>query len=153
MRLVGLASAAGISIACAESCTGGGLGAALTAVPGASAVFSGGVIAYSNRVKQDLLGVPQAVLDTEGAVSERCALEMAHGVRRLMKTEVAVSITGIAGPGGGTAEKPVGTVCFGLESAAGGRACTSVFPGSRDDVRRASVEFALELLIQEVGSA
>jgi nicotinamide-nucleotide amidase len=100
----------GETLAVAESCTGGGLGAALAAVPGASDVFRGGVIAYANAVKQELLGVPAALLDSHGAVSDPVALAMAEGVRRAIGASWAIAVTGIAGPGGGTVEKPVGLV-------------------------------------------
>ncbi|MCP9834120.1 competence/damage-inducible protein A [Cyanobium sp. Aljojuca 7A6] len=100
----------GQTLAVAESCTGGGLGAALVAVPGASEVFLGGVIAYANAVKQDLLGVPAALLDAHGAVSDPVAEAMAAGARRLTGATWAVAVTGIAGPGGGTEEKPLGLV-------------------------------------------
>ena len=91
----------------AESCTGGGIGSAITSVAGSSAVFMGGVISYDNSVKHGVLGVPDDVLSTKGAVSSECAAAMAAGARRLLETDLAVSITGIAGPGGGSAEKPV----------------------------------------------
>jgi nicotinamide-nucleotide amidase len=100
----------GETLAVAESCTGGGLGAALAAVPGASDVFRGGVIAYANAVKQELLGVPAALLDSHGAVSDPVALAMAEGARRAIGASWAIAVTGIAGPGGGTVEKPVGLV-------------------------------------------
>jgi nicotinamide-nucleotide amidase len=100
----------GETLAVAESCTGGGLGAALAAVPGASDVFQGGVIAYANAVKQALLGVPAALLETHGAVSDPVAMAMAEGARRATGATWAIAVTGIAGPGGGTVEKPVGLV-------------------------------------------
>ena len=100
----------GQTLGVAESCTGGGLGAALTAVPGSSSVFEGGVIAYSNAVKQQLLGVPQDVLDRHGAVSEQVVIAMAQGVRQRLACDWGVAISGVAGPGGGTADKPVGLV-------------------------------------------
>ena len=100
----------GQSVAVAESCTGGGLGAALAAVPGASDVFLGGVIAYANRVKQQVLGVPEALLETHGAVSDPVAEAMAEGARRLTGADWGLAITGVAGPGGGSEQKPVGLV-------------------------------------------
>ena len=136
-----------LTCATAESCTGGGVGNAITAVPGSSAVFWGGVISYDNSVKRDVLGVPENVLATVGAVSQECAAAMAKGVRRLLKTDLAVSVTGIAGPGGGTTEKPVGLVWFGLATAAGVKTGSKVFPGDRAAIRAAAIEHALGLLL------
>jgi nicotinamide-nucleotide amidase len=109
----------GQTLAVAESCTGGGLGAALAAVPGASDVLMGGVIAYANSVKQGLLGVPAALLDTHGAVSDPVASAMAEGVRRSTGADWALAITGVAGPGGGSGEKPVGLVHIAVAGPAG----------------------------------
>ena len=136
-----------MTCATAESCTGGGVGFAITGVSGASAVFWGGIISYDNSVKRDVLGVPEEVLATKGAVSSECAASMAAGVRRLLKTDLAVSLTGIAGPGGGSAEKPVGLVWFGLSSAQGTTTERKVFPGDRVTVRAAAIEHALQLLL------
>ena len=136
-----------LTCATAESCTGGGAGGAITAVSGSSAVFWGGVISYDNSVKHGVLGVPEEVLATKGAVSPECAAAMAEGVRRLLKTDLAVSLTGIAGPGGGSVEKPVGLVWFGLVSAKGTTAESRIFPGDRAAVRAAAVEHALRLLL------
>ena len=111
LRLLG---EAGQTLAVAESCTGGALGAALTAVPGSSAAFSGGVIAYSNAVKQQLLGVPAALLDEHGAVSEPVVKAMAEGLLSRYHCDWGIAISGVAGPGGGTVEKPVGMVCLAL---------------------------------------
>ena len=136
-----------ITCATAESCTGGGVGYAITAVPGSSAVFMGGIISYDNSVKRDVLGVPEEVLATNGAVSSECAAAMAEGARRRLKTDLAVSITGIAGPGGGSAEKPVGLVWFGLASAKGVATEKMVFPGGREAVRSAAIDHALDMLL------
>ena len=111
LRLLGTA---GQTLAVAESCTGGALGAALTAVPGSSAAFAGGVIAYSNAVKQQLLGVPASLIDQHGAVSEPVAKAMAEGLRSRIHCDWGIAISGVAGPGGGTVDKPVGMVCFAL---------------------------------------
>jgi len=111
LRLLGTA---GQTLAVAESCTGGALGAALTAVPGSSAAFAGGVIAYSNAVKQQLLGVPASLIDQHGAVSEPVAKAMAEGLRSRIHCDWGIAISGVAGPGGGTVDKPVGMVCLAL---------------------------------------
>ena len=136
-----------LTCATAESCTGGGVGFAITGVSGSSAVFWGGVISYDNSVKHGVLGVPEEVLATKGAVSSECAAAMAEGVRRLLKTDLAVSLTGIAGPGGGSEEKPVGLVWFGLASATGVTTEKKIFSGDREAVRAAAIEHALRLLL------
>ncbi len=133
--------------ATAESCTGGGVAHAITSVPGSSAVFAGGVVSYANSVKRDVLGVPEKTLAEHGAVSSECAVAMADGVRRLLGTDMAVSLTGIAGPSGGSAEKPVGLVWFAVSCASGTVAEKQIFGGDRDAVRSAAVEHALQLLI------
>lgn len=145
-RLVALLNARGLVCATAESCTGGGVGSAITSVPGSSSVFSGGVISYANEVKRDVLGVPDDVLATKGAVSSECAAAMAEGARRLMHADMAVSLTGIAGPDGGSAEKPVGLVWFGLSTSDGVRTERAIFPGNRAQVRAAAVDHALGML-------
>ena len=136
-----------LTCATAESCTGGGVGYAITGVPGSSVVFWGGIISYDNSVKQGVLGVPEEVLATKGAVSSECAAAMAEGARRLLKTDLAVSVTGIAGPGGGSLEKPVGLVWFGLASKTGTVTEKRIFPGDREAVRTATIEHALCLLL------
>ncbi len=145
-RLVELLKARGLTCATAESCTGGGVGSALTAVPGSSAVFLGGVISYANAVKHDVLGVSAATLDTVGAVSPETAAQMAEGARRLTKADLAVSVTGIAGPDGGSAEKPVGLVWFGLATPGGTRTERAIFAGDRAAVREQAVRHALGML-------
>lgn len=106
-------------IGTAESCTAGMIASEIGDIPGASDVFAGGIVSYANEVKMNVLGVPSAVLEAHGAVSEECASHMARGALRVLDTDIAVSVTGIAGPGGGTEEKPVGTVCFGVAMADG----------------------------------
>ena len=145
-RLVALLNARGLDCATAESCTGGGVGSAITSVPGSSSVFAGGVISYANEVKRDVLGVPESVLAEKGAVSSECAAAMAMGVRRLLNVDVAVSLTGIAGPGGGSAEKPVGLVWFGIATAYGARTERVIFSGDRARIRAAAVVHALGML-------
>lgn len=136
----------GLTLAVAESCTGGLLGMRITEVPGASDYFRGGVIAYSNAVKERVLGVPKAVLETQGAVSAECAQAMAEGVRRLLQADLALAITGIAGPTGGTPEKPVGLVYIALAHPGGVEVERHEFRGSRQGVRWSAAEAALSLL-------
>jgi nicotinamide-nucleotide amidase len=109
-----LLKARGLTVTFAESCTAGLVANRLTNVPGSSAYFHGGILAYANTIKERLLGVPAALLAAHGAVSEEVAAAMAEGARRTIGSDIAVAITGIAGPDGGTAEKPVGTVCFAI---------------------------------------
>lgn len=149
-RLVSFLAARRLTCATAESCTGGGIGAALTSVPGASAVYKGGIISYANEAKENLLGVSSATLARHGAVSPETAAEMAKGARARLKTDWAVSVTGIAGPDGGTPEKPVGLVWFGVASARGVHTESRRFPGGRDEVRAATVAHALDLLLEEL---
>ena len=144
--LVALYKARGMTCATAESCTGGGVGSAITAVAGSSAVFYGGVISYDNSVKENVLGVSGEVLRTVGAVSPECAAQMATGARRLLKTDVAVSVTGIAGPDGGSDEKPVGLVWFALATADGVRTEKAIFAGDRAKVREQAVVHAVGML-------
>ncbi|HEY5275049.1 MAG TPA: nicotinamide-nucleotide amidohydrolase family protein, partial [Coriobacteriia bacterium] len=140
------AHGARVTIATAESCTGGLVGGALTEVPGSSAVYVGGAVTYSDEVKTSLLGVDPALLRTFGAVSDAVAMAMASGARDVTGADLAVSVTGIAGPEGGTAEKPVGTVWFGVADAQGVRAEMRRFGGDRHFVRERSVMTALDLL-------
>lgn len=152
-RLVGVLAEKDLTCATAESCTGGGIGSVITGIPGSSAVFTGGIISYDNSVKRDVLGVPEDVLMEKGAVSAECAAAMADGVRQRLKTDLAVSVTGIAGPGGGTEEKPVGLVWFGLSSPSGTIAEKKIFSGDREAVRTAATEHALSLLIDAAEAA
>ena len=145
-RLVDLLKARGLVCATAESCTGGGVGSAITAVPGSSAVFAGGVISYSNEVKRTVLGVKAETLASVGAVSSETAAQMAEGARKLLKADLAVSLTGIAGPDGGSAEKPVGLVWFGLATKDGVRTEKAIFCGNRARVREQAVMHALGML-------
>ncbi|MBW7933060.1 MAG: competence/damage-inducible protein A [Gemmatimonadaceae bacterium] len=138
--------ASGHRIAVAESCTGGMLGARLTAVPGSSDVMLGGIIAYHNDVKMHALGVRAETLQAHGAVSEETAREMAAGVRRALGAEVGVSITGIAGPDGGTPDKPVGTVCIAADVAGTVQSFRAMMIGDRSEVRQRSAQSALSLV-------
>ena len=143
-------------IVTAESCTGGWIGKALTDISGSSAWYRGGVVSYSNALKESLLGVKRATLDAHGAVSEATAREMAIGALEALGGDVAVAVTGIAGPDGGTAEKPVGTVWFAWAvrsvDSVRVRALHQVLAGDRDSVRRSTVERALnEVLSLDLG--
>ncbi len=138
----------GKTLATAESCTGGGIGAALTAVPGSSAVYLGGVISYTDEVKNQVLGVSRELLDRCGAVSPWVAGEMAGGVRRLLHADIAVSVTGLAGPGGDDRRTPVGMVYIGYEDAKQASVHHFCFSGDRDAVRSQAVTEALKLILQ-----
>ena len=129
----------------AESCTGGLLGAVFTSIPDASKVFWGGVISYDDSAKRSLLGVPESSLHRHGAVSEEVAVAMARGVRELAATTWSVAVTGIAGPSGGTPEKPVGTVWIAIDGPVA-HVRLHRFDGSRDVVREATVNNAISLL-------
>jgi nicotinamide-nucleotide amidase len=143
----------GETLAVAESCTGGGLGERITSVPGSSDVFLGGVVSYSNELKATLLGVSQTTLSTHGAVSEECAREMAEGVCRATGATWGVSVTGVAGPDGGTAEKPVGLVYTGVSGPDGTTIERNEFPGGREAVRERSQKWALLQLRKRVSGA
>jgi nicotinamide-nucleotide amidase len=138
--------ARGERLAVAESCTGGVLGSRLTAIPGASDTFVGGVIAYDNAVKTALLDVPDAMLAEQGAVSEAVVGAMAAGAQRRFGVAAALAVTGIAGPSGGTPEKPVGTVWLAARHGDQTRALKRIFPGARDEIRARSAQAALDLL-------
>lgn len=135
-----------LTLALAESCTGGLVAARLTSVPGSSAFLERAYVAYGNRSKVELLGVDARLIEEHGAVSEEVARAMAQGARRAASAAVAVAITGIAGPTGGTAEKPVGLVFIALDGAAGDRVRRLHFPGDRDRVRRQACVVALEMV-------
>ena len=141
-----LLGARGWTGATAESCTGGMVAAALTDIAGSSAAFTGGVVAYSNPLKRDLLGVPEGILEEHGAVSAETAAAMAAGARARLGADAAVAVTGIAGPGGGTEEKPVGLVYLHVSSPAGDDARRMDIPGSREAVRGRAATAALQLL-------
>jgi len=136
------------TLATAESCTGGWIAKCCTDLAGSSAWFERGFVTYSNEAKQDLLGVDASILQAEGAVSEAVARQMAEGARRHAGVDVALSVTGIAGPDGGTADKPVGTVWFGWSTGVG-RTTTErmLFDGDRDAVRRQTVGHSLRRLL------
>ncbi|HSO06547.1 MAG TPA: nicotinamide-nucleotide amidohydrolase family protein [Pelomicrobium sp.] len=137
-------TAKGWMLATAESCTGGWVARVATSVSGSSAWFERGFVTYSNGAKQEMLGVREATLAAAGAVSEETVAEMAAGALERSRAQVAVAVSGVAGPTGGTAAKPVGMVCFAWASPAGLRAETRRFDGDRDAIRRQSVAVALE---------
>lgn len=139
----------GKTLATAESCTGGGIGAALTAVPGSSAVYKGGIISYTNYVKHTLLGVDEQMLSREGAVSAPVAQAMASGVRGALHADIAVSVTGLAGPGGDEYGNPVGTVYIGYADEASIISREFHFKGDRQAVRLQAVIAALELVLEK----
>lgn len=143
-----LETLAGKTLATAESCTGGGIGAALTSVSGASAVFKGGIISYCNEIKHNLLGVDWEILNTFGAVSAPVAEAMARGARRALETDAAVSVTGLAGPNGDEFGNPVGTVFIGYSEEARTISREFHFPGDREAVRRAAITQALTLILE-----
>ena len=137
----------GLSLALAESCTGGLLASRITDVPGSSAYFLGGIVAYAYEAKADLLGVAWDTLNTRGAVSRETVLEMAQGVRSRMKADLGLSVSGIAGPDGGTPEKPVGTTWIGLAAEEGAWAKIFQFAGDREGNKMSAAEAALSLLV------
>lgn len=143
-----LAALKGKTLATAESCTGGGIGAAITAVPGSSEVYKGGIISYTNWVKSRILGVDQTLLDRFGAVSAPVAESMAQGARRVLKTDVAVSVTGLAGPGGDEFGNPVGLVFIGYSDKNQTISKKFLFPGDRETVRQSAVTEALKLILE-----
>ena len=134
------------TITCAESCSGGRIAAAITAVSGASEVFHGSVVAYSNDIKQRWLGVDNEVLETYGAVSRQCVEQMLTGVIKLADADYAVAVSGIAGPTGGTPQKPVGTVFIGIHTPSSQEVFHCFFHGNREEIQAQSVQFAMEKL-------
>ena len=146
-EVIALAIKAGKTLGTAESCTGGGIGQALTAISGSSAAYEGGVISYSNAVKTAVLGIPNEIIEFYGAVSEPVASAMALQARGMLGVDIAVSVTGIAGPGGGSDDKPVGMVCFGIADGGPARTQTMQFGDlGRDGVRATTIIHALDLL-------
>lgn len=149
-RVVDKAVEKGLTLATAESLTGGLIAGALTAIPGSSAVVKGGVVSYVNEVKRNVLGVCEKDLDEFGAVSEQVACQMASGARQTLGSDIAVAVTGIAGPSGAEPGKPVGTVWIGLATSSSSAAHVFHFEGSRSDVRRSTVAQALVFFEQEL---
>lgn len=144
--------ALGYSMATAESCTGGWVAKILTDIPGSSAWFDRGFVTYTNESKQEMLGVRYETLENHGAVSEETVCEMVHGALENSRATMALAISGIAGPGGAVAQKPVGTVCFAWGHRDGNLwSCRERFEGDRDDVRRQAVALALEEMLDYLG--
>jgi nicotinamide-nucleotide amidase len=145
--LIAACRSKGVRVATAESCTGGLIAAALTAIAGSSDVVDGGFVAYSNEAKNQMIGVPMPLIEARGAVSEEVAAAMAEGALVRSRAGIAVSVTGVAGPAGGSAGKPVGLVCFGL-ARTGSPAITErrIFPGDRAAIRAAAVAHAFNMI-------
>jgi nicotinamide-nucleotide amidase len=142
--------AGGATLATAESCSGGLIAHRLTGVPGASAYFLGGVVAYSNQAKIDLLGVDPIDIETHGAVSERVAAQLAEGARTRFQADWGIGVTGIAGPTGGTADKPLGLVFLALAGPNGTTVRREEFSGTRDAVKTGTTETALRMLLESI---
>ena len=136
------------TVTCAESCTGGRIAAAITSVSGASEIFPGSVVTYANEIKHLWLGVDEEILSTYGAVSRQCVEQMLTGVIRLAGTDYAIAVSGIAGPTGGTPEKPVGTVYIGIQTPFSQEVFQCFFHGNREQIQDQSVSFALEKLAE-----
>jgi PncC family amidohydrolase len=151
-RLQARCVARGLTLATAESCTGGLVAHVVTEVPGSSAYLIGGVVAYSNAVKEHELGVPADVLDAHGAVSAQVAVAMAEGVRSRLSTDLGVAVTGVAGPDGGTEAKPVGLVYVAVAGDGEPLVRRFQWPGDRTDNKRDSARAALEMLLERVGA-
>lgn len=137
----------GKTLVTAESCSGGGIGAALTAVPGSSAVYKGGIISYTNWVKENVLNVPSKMLMTMGAVSSEVAKAMAEGARKTLQADVAVSVTGLAGPGGDEFGNPVGTVFIGYADKFRSESVACYFTGDREEIRNQAIYTALKVVL------
>lgn len=149
LKTAAVAALRGKTIATAESCTGGGVGQALTSVPGSSAVFKGGIVSYCDEIKHKLLGVPEAMLQEFGAVSAPVAEAMARGAKAALDTDAALSVTGLAGPGADDFGNPVGTVFVGWCDE---KRCFSRryhFSGDREEVRRQAIEKSLQLIVEQ----
>ncbi len=153
-RAVAALAEAGLTLGCAETDTGGGIGAALIDVPGVSRVFRGGVTAYANGPKRDLLGVPDATLQSHGSVSEETTLAMAEGARRVFATDVAIAESGVTGPGGGTPGRPVGTVWIACAGPGERRVSERrVWPHDRAGNKQATIARALEMILEAAQAA
>ncbi len=154
--LVNELTASGKAVATAESCTGGWIAKAITDIPGSSAVFGYGIVSYSNGAKESVLGVQNQTLEDHGAVSKPAVEEMSKGSLRLSGADIAVAVSGVAGPDGGTEDKPVGTVCFAWAIRDGSnvkiQSCCQHFDGDRDLIRELTVVHALQGLRERIAS-
>lgn len=151
VRIYRQLSSMGKTLVTAESCSGGLIAHRITNVPGASEYFVGGVVAYSNRIKELLIGVAPATLERHGAVSAATAQEMAEGARRRFDADYGLAVTGLAGPSGGSAEKPIGLVYIAVASEAGARVTRNQFDGDRESIKRQTAETALRQLLEVLG--
>ena len=142
-----ISALAGRTLVTAESCTGGGIGAAITSIPGSSSVYKGGIISYTNWVKENLLNVDAEVLNACGAVSPAVAKAMAEGARKALCADIAVSVTGLAGPGGDEFGNPVGTVYIGYADAFRCESIACYFTGDREEIRTQAIEAALKIIL------
>ena len=149
-KLLGITIDKSVKISFAESCTGGMIGSAITEIAGASASFLGSAVTYSDEAKMSILGVSADTIKQNGAVSAECAEEMANGARRIYNSDIAMSVTGIAGPNGGTDTKPVGTVWFGFSSCDKTSSFMRIFKGDRDKVREAALKQVIFFLLEEL---
>jgi PncC family amidohydrolase len=138
------------TLSLAESCTGGLFSSLITQQSGVSDVFMGALVAYANSAKENILGVPVKTIEQYGAVSEEVAVEMARGAKRVFKTDVSVAVTGVAGPSGGTKDKPVGLVCFALSGPSFERSLHNQFSGTRNEIQAASVSWILSIFLKEL---
>jgi PncC family amidohydrolase len=152
-RLQGICLGRGITVSAAESCTGGLIAEAITSVPGSSGYFLGGVVSYANSAKITVLAVPAPMIEAHGAVSAQVARAMAQSARDQFGTSLAVSVTGVAGPGGGTASKPVGLTYVGLAGEGGTEVRRFLWTGDRSANREESAAAALDWLIERAGAA
>jgi nicotinamide-nucleotide amidase len=153
LKVAKLLRDSGLTIAVAESCSGGLISKRITDVSGSSEYFILGVVTYANSAKEKVLALPEALIAQHGAVSSEVAIAMAEGVKALAGSDIAIATTGIAGPGGGTPEKPVGTVFIAIALPGGSEAIRYSFDGNREMVREATAEAALLLLLNRVPSA
>ena len=151
LKLVELLKEKNLKIGFAESCTGGLISAGVVDIPGASEVFYGSIVSYDNSVKENCLKVSEEILQTKGAVSFECAKMMAEGARKALNVDIAISVTGVAGPGGGTPEKPVGTVFIGFADKNGSESVVTFSKGDRSEIRKVTCYKAYKYALSKLG--